>query len=143
MNGTVESANKNIVKIMKKMAKTHKDWHDKLPYALLANRTLVRSSTGATSYSLAYGMEAVLLVEVEIPSLWILREVKLEEEIWVEDRYVQLNLVDEHRLQAMHNARCYQKRMARAHQKKFQPKSFQPRDLVLQAIHLPDDRGKF
>ena len=34
MNGAVESANKNIVKIVKKMAETHRDWHDKLPYAL-------------------------------------------------------------------------------------------------------------
>ena len=34
MNGAVESANKNIVKIMRKMVETHKDWHDKLPYAL-------------------------------------------------------------------------------------------------------------
>ena len=66
MNGAMESANKNIVKILKKMAETHKDWHDKLPYALWAYRTSVQTSTGATSYSLAYSMEAVLLVRVEI-----------------------------------------------------------------------------
>ena len=69
----------------------------------------MRTSTGATPYSLAYGMEAVLPVEVEIPLLWILREVELEEAEWVEDRCVQLNLIDECRLQAMHIARCYQK----------------------------------
>ena len=53
MNGAVESANKNIVKIVKKMAETHKDWHDKLPYTLCAYRTSVQTSTGATPYSLA------------------------------------------------------------------------------------------
>ena len=79
MNGAVESANKNIVKIIKKMAETHKDWHDKLLYALWTYRTSVRTSTGATPYSLVYGMEAVLPVEVEIPSLWILRETEMEE----------------------------------------------------------------
>ena len=104
MNGTVESANKNLMKILKKMAETQKDWHDKLPYALWAYRTSVRTSTGATPYSLAYGIEAVLPIEVEIPSLWILREVELEEAEWVEDCCIQLNLIIEHRLQAMHHA---------------------------------------
>ena len=72
MNGAVESANKNLVKILKKMAETHKDWHDKLPYVLWAYRTSVQTSTGATPYSLTYGMEPVLPIEVEIPSLRIL-----------------------------------------------------------------------
>ena len=48
----------------------------------------MRTSTGATPYTLAYGMEAVLPVEVEIPSLWVLREAELEEAEWVEDRCV-------------------------------------------------------
>ena len=98
MNGAVESANKNLVKILKKMVETHKDWHDKLPYALWAYRTSVQTSTGATPYSLVYGMKAVLPVEVEIPSLRILREAELEEAELVEDRCIQLNLIDEHRL---------------------------------------------
>ena len=128
---------------MKKMAETHKDWHDKLPYALWAYRTSIRTSTGATPYSLVYGMEAVLPVEVEISSLRILCEAELEEAEWVEDRCIQPNLIDEHRLQVMHNAHCYQKRMARAFLKKVRPRSFQPGDLVLRAIHLPNGRGKF
>ena len=138
MNGAVESTNKNIVKILKKMAETHKDWHDKLPYALWAYRTSIRTSTGATPYSLVYGMEAVLPVEVEIPSLRILREAELEEAEWVEDHCIQLNLIDEHRLQAIHHAQCYQKRSARAYLKKVRPRSFNPGDMVLRAIHLPD-----
>ncbi|PKI72254.1 hypothetical protein CRG98_007328 [Punica granatum] len=68
MNGAVEAANKNIKKIIEKMTVNYKDWHEMLPFALLAYRTSIRSSTGATPYSLVYGMEAVLLVEVEIPS---------------------------------------------------------------------------
>ena len=59
---------------------------------------------GATLYSQVYGMEAVLPIEVEIPSLWILREAEPKEVEWVKDRYIQLNLIDEHRLQAMHHA---------------------------------------
>ncbi|PKI66319.1 hypothetical protein CRG98_013281 [Punica granatum] len=66
MNGAVEAANKNIKKIIEKVTVNYKDWHEMLPFALLAYRTSVRSSTGAT---LVYGKEAVLPVEVEIPSI--------------------------------------------------------------------------
>ncbi|KAL1178109.1 hypothetical protein V6Z11_A03G074900 [Gossypium hirsutum] len=69
MNGVVEAANKNIKKIVGKLIETYKDWHKKLPFALYTYRTLVRTSTGATPFSLVYGMEAVLPIEVEIPSL--------------------------------------------------------------------------
>ena len=72
MSGTVEVVNKSIKKILVKMIDTYKDWHKYLPFALCAYRTSVRTSMGATSYSLVYGMEVVLPVEVEIPSLRIL-----------------------------------------------------------------------
>ena len=77
-------------------------------------------------------MDAVLPIEVEILSLWILREAELEETEWVEGRCVQLNLIDEHRLQAMHHTQCYQKRMARSYQKRVRPRSFVPGDLVFE-----------
>ncbi|KAA3481367.1 RNA-directed DNA polymerase (Reverse transcriptase), Ribonuclease H [Gossypium australe] len=43
-------------------------WHEKLPFALNAYRTSVRTSTRATPFLSVYGMEAVLPIEVEIPS---------------------------------------------------------------------------
>uniref|UniRef100_A0A2N9HVY8 Integrase catalytic domain-containing protein n=1 Tax=Fagus sylvatica TaxID=28930 RepID=A0A2N9HVY8_FAGSY len=52
MNGAVEAANKNVKKILSKMTETYKDWHEHLPYALCAYRTSVRTSVGATPYSL-------------------------------------------------------------------------------------------
>ena len=47
----------------------YRDWHEMQPFALHGYLTSVRTSIGATPYSLVYGMEAVLPVEVEIPSL--------------------------------------------------------------------------
>ena len=38
----------------------------------------MRTSTGVTPFSLVYGMEAVLPIEVEIPSLRVLIETKLK-----------------------------------------------------------------
>lgn len=101
MNGAVEVANKNIKKILQKMTETYRDWHEKLPFALFAYRTSMRSSTGATPFSLVYGMEAVILVEIEIPSLRILMETELEEASWVQARAEQLNLIEEKRMTAM------------------------------------------
>jgi len=66
MNGVVEAANKNIKKIIQKMIVIYKDWHEKLSFALHTYRTAVRTSTGTTLYSLVYGMEAVMPLEVEI-----------------------------------------------------------------------------
>ena len=87
MNGAVEAANNNVKKIVAKMTDTYKDWNNKLPFALYAYRTIVRTSTGATPFSLVYKMEAVLLIEVEISSLRVLMEAKLEEAEWVQARY--------------------------------------------------------
>ena len=65
-NGAIEAANKNVKSILAKMVVTYKDWAEKLPFALWGYRTSIRESTGATPYSLVYGSEAVLPIEVEI-----------------------------------------------------------------------------
>ncbi|PKI75835.1 hypothetical protein CRG98_003750 [Punica granatum] len=46
MNDAVKAANKNIKKIIEKMTVNYKGWHEMLPYALLAYRTSIRTSTG-------------------------------------------------------------------------------------------------
>ncbi|EOX94716.1 RNA-directed DNA polymerase (Reverse transcriptase), Ribonuclease H [Theobroma cacao] len=145
MNGAVEAANKNIKRIIEKMTDIYKDWHEKLPFALHAYRTTVRTSTGATPFSLVYGMEAVLPIEVEIPSLRVLKEVQLEEAEWVNARYEQLNLIEEKRLTALCHGQLYQKRMMRAYDKKAHSRQFREGELVLKRI-LPnqhDLRGKW
>ncbi|KAG2394489.1 RNA-directed DNA polymerase-like protein [Vigna angularis] len=145
MNGAVEAANKNIKKIVQKMVVTYNDWHEMLPFALHGYRTSVRTSTGATPFSLVYGMEAVLPFEVEIPSLRILLETQLEEAEWVQARFDQLNLIEEKRLTAVCHGQLYQRRMKKAFDKKVHPRDFHEGELVLKKI-LPiqrDFRGKW
>ncbi|KAA3471274.1 RNA-directed DNA polymerase [Gossypium australe] len=62
---------------------------------IYAYRTSVRTSTGATLFSLIYG--------TEIPSIRILSELKLDEAKWIQSRYDQLNLIEEKRLRAIHH----------------------------------------
>ena len=62
------------------MTVTYKDWQEMFPFALHGYRTSVQTSTGATSFSLVYGMEVVLLIEVQIPSDRVLKDAELDED---------------------------------------------------------------
>ena len=90
--------------ILTKMVVIYKDWAEKLPFTLYGYRTSIRTSTGATPYSLVYNNEVVLPIEVEIQSLRVLVETKVLEEDWVEARYEQLALIDEKRARAQYHA---------------------------------------
>jgi hypothetical protein len=49
------------------MVVTYKNWHDMFLYAFHAYCTTIRTFASATPYSLVYGMEAIMSLEVEIP----------------------------------------------------------------------------
>ena len=87
-------------KILAKMTETHNDWSDKVPYALWGYMTSIRTATGATPYSLVYGMEVVLPVEIELKSLRIMMEAELPEQEWASARIKQLALLDDKRMKA-------------------------------------------
>ncbi|GAU51332.1 hypothetical protein TSUD_412790 [Trifolium subterraneum] len=104
-------------KMMKDLCDEFKvEHHNSSPYRPQMN---VRTSTGATPFSLVYGMEAVLPVEVEIPSMRVLMETELAE--------------------------LYQRRMKQAFDRKVRPREFREGDLVLKKIlsFQPDSRGKW
>ena len=86
-NGAVEAANKNIKRILRRMVKTSRDWSKKLPFVLWAYRTSFRTSIGATPYSLVYGMEAVLPVEIEMSSLRLALKQQIPEADWAQARF--------------------------------------------------------
>ena len=65
-NGAVEATNKIIKRILRRTIETSRDWSEKLPFAWWAYWTSFRTSTGATPYFLVYGIEVVVLVEIEM-----------------------------------------------------------------------------
>ena len=144
-NGAIEAANKNIKRILRKMVENSRDWSEKLPFALWAYRTYFRTSTGATLYSLVYGMEAVLPIEIEMGSLRIALEQQIFEAEWILSRYDQLSLLDERRLRVADHVQAYQRKMTRAFIKRVNPRRFQKGDLVLKVLRglISDPRGKF
>ena len=69
-NGKVEEINKVLITMPRWMIGIHKkNWHTMLFLALWAYRTSVKSTTGFTPFHLVYGIEAIFLIESEIPSL--------------------------------------------------------------------------
>ena len=83
---------------------------------------------------MVYGSEAVLLIKVEIQSLRVLVETKVLEKDWAKARYEQLALIDEKRARARYHAQRYQKRIARAFNKKVKPRNLKEGDLVLKVL---------
>ena len=68
-DGQVKVTNQSLLKIIMTRLKGVKGvWPEKLPSVLWAYRTTARTPTGETPFRLAYGSEAVILVEVELTS---------------------------------------------------------------------------
>ena len=144
-NGTVEAVNKNIKRILRKMVETSQNWLEKISFALWAYHTSFRTSTRATPFSLVYGMEVVLPIEIEVGSLRITLEHQIAETDWLQARYDQLNLLDEKRLRTTYHMHAYQRKMVCAFKKRVKPRKFHKGDLVLRVLRglINDPKGKF
>ncbi|KAL0321873.1 UNVERIFIED_CONTAM: hypothetical protein Scaly_2483700 [Sesamum calycinum] len=103
-----------IYRYGKVVAKSKRDWHERIGEALWAYRTTVRTPTQATPYALVYGVEAVLPLEQQIPSLRIAIQEGLTEEENARIRLEELEALDEKRLEAQQRLECYQARLSRA-----------------------------
>ncbi|XP_070031706.1 uncharacterized protein [Nicotiana tomentosiformis] len=130
--------------LIRSMCKTFKIKHKNstLPFALLGYRTTVLTSTRATPYLLVYGTKAVILAEVEIPSLRIIQEPELSDAEWIRSRYEQLALIDRKRMNIVCHSQLYQNRMSRAFNKRVRPRQFTPGQLVLKRIFPHQDEAK-
>ncbi|XP_071924847.1 uncharacterized protein [Coffea arabica] len=136
-NGLAEAFNKTLCNLLKKVVnKSRRDWHLRIGEALWAYRTTFRTPTQATPYALVYGVEAVLPLECQIPSLRIAIQEGLSEEDNVRLRLEELEALDEKRLETQQRIECYQARLSKAFNKHVRPRSFQIGELVL-AVRRP------
>ena len=51
------------------ISRSRRDWHECLPEALWAYRTMVRTATGCMPCNLVFGSEVMLSLEVQLPFL--------------------------------------------------------------------------
>ena len=116
-----------------------------MPYSLWGYKTSIRSFKGAIPYSLLYGMEAILPIEMGVRSLRIVFESEIHEADCLQSRYDQLCLLDEKRLKALYHIQGYQRRLRKAFDKKVRTRDLKLGDLVLKEIQalVQDENGKF
>ena len=73
-NGQAKASNKVLISILEKMLEANpRDWHIILSETLWAYKTSKRDSIMVSPYSLTYGQDAMLLMEVVVPSLRVSR----------------------------------------------------------------------
>ena len=86
---------------------------------------------------MVYGMEAVLPIEMCVPSLRIVLESEIPEANWLQSRYDQLCMLDEKRLKALYQIQGYQRRLRKVFDKRVRTKDLKLGDLVLKEIRAP------
>ncbi|KAM0901363.1 hypothetical protein ACQ4PT_020050 [Festuca glaucescens] len=108
-----------------------RDWHDRLFESLWAYHVTVRTPTQSTPYSLVYGSEVVLPLEVQLPSLRVAIQDELTKDEQVHLRFQELDALEEERLYALQNLELYRQNMVRAYDKLVKHRVFRKGELVL------------
>jgi hypothetical protein len=130
-NGQVEAINKVLITMLRRIIGIHKtSWHTMLFSALWAYRTSVKSAMGFTPFQLVYGIEVVLPIECEIPSLKLAIEL-LPNTSTEEERLLYLMQLDETRRDATLVIETQKKCVKSQYDKHVKPRVFSEGDLVL------------
>ncbi|KAL6222823.1 hypothetical protein ACLB2K_006213 [Fragaria x ananassa] len=111
-NRQVEAVNKIIKKLLKKRLDDAKGlWAHKLQEALWAIGTIATESTGEMSFSMAFGTEVVIPIELTVPSG---RVEKYNEETNAEGLRLDMDLIEEKRERVDLHNHVYKQRFARS-----------------------------
>ncbi|PKA65730.1 hypothetical protein AXF42_Ash013145 [Apostasia shenzhenica] len=138
-NGQAEAANKNILNILKKRLDGAKArWPEELQGALWAYNTAPSEVTQESPFSLSFGMDAVIPVELEHLSPRVGAAASFEHEAlrtWMEEnnssRRVDLDLLEQKRELATLKRLEHKRRVERYYNQKVNPRAFNQGDLVL------------
>uniref|UniRef100_A0A2N9IX95 Uncharacterized protein n=1 Tax=Fagus sylvatica TaxID=28930 RepID=A0A2N9IX95_FAGSY len=131
-NGQAEASNKTVLDGIKKRLEDAKGrWVEELPNVLWTFRTTPRRSTGETPFSLVYGSEAVIPLEIGLPTLRTSEWDPTRNDLAQSQA---LDLLEERREQAMIRLASYQQQLKKGYNKNIRPRSFQQGDLVLRKV---------
>ncbi|KAL0424764.1 UNVERIFIED_CONTAM: hypothetical protein Sradi_1011200 [Sesamum radiatum] len=139
-NGQTEVTNRIILQSLKtRLEEAKGNWVDELPGVLWAYRTTPRRSTRESPFSLVYGTEAVVPVEIGEETL---RVQQYEPASNNSERRADLDLIQELRHSANARTTAYKAMMAKAYNSKVRHRGFQVGDLVLRRADATKNLGK-
>ena len=112
-NRQAKASNKVLISILEKMLEDNpRDWHKILSKTLWAYRTSKRDFIGISLYSRTYGQDAVLPMEVVVPSPRVSRKNGLNPQEYNEAMVMELEALDEKILQALDHIMIQKKKVA-------------------------------
>ena len=109
-------------------------WVDELPLALWAYRTTFKTATDHTPYSLSFGSEAVIPVELEVPSHRVAYYNPMTNKALLLES---LDMIEVKRDEADLRASRHRHQVACYYDRKVHLKTFEPGDLVLKRVFPP------
>ncbi|RDX80565.1 hypothetical protein CR513_38874, partial [Mucuna pruriens] len=131
-NGQVEVFNREIKKILQKLTKPNwKDWSHHLEDALWAHRTAYRTPLGMSPYRIVFGKTCHLPVELEHRAYWAVKKCNMAYDQAGEERKLQLQELEELRLEAYENSCIYKQRVKQFHDRQILRKEFHVGQKVL------------
>ena len=132
--GQAEVANRSLLKIIKTRLEGAKGvWLDEFSGVLWVYRMTVRTPTGETPFKLAYGSEVVIPVEVHMAKH---RVMKYQDKENKEQLCLNLDLIDEVRMDVEQRTVRYKNLMARQYDAMVKPIHFNIGDHVLKRVSL-------
>ncbi|GKC60452.1 reverse transcriptase domain-containing protein [Tanacetum coccineum] len=122
-----------IKRILEKtIGNNRKDWSYKLDDALWAFRTTFKTPLGTTPFRIIYGKACHLPDELEHKAYWAIKNYNLDLMKAGENRFLQINELDEISLNAYETSISYKERAKRWHDKRIKaPTSYEKGDKVL------------
>ncbi|XP_070047288.1 uncharacterized protein [Nicotiana tomentosiformis] len=131
-NGQAESTNKIIINNLKKRLEESKGkWPEVLPGVLWAYRMTSKIGTGETLFSLIYGAEALIPVEIGDPSM---RFTQVTDESNGEEIRTNLDLLEEKREAALIRMEAQKQIIERYYNRKAHLRYFKIGDFVLKKV---------
>ena len=128
----VEKTNGILIGIISKVILDKcRTWDDHIGEALWAYRTAYKMVTGYTPFQLVFGFEAVIPIELKIPSLRSAIQHGLGETGSLEARLLSLERLDETRRQALWNNEVTQNRRKERHDARGEKASYPAGSLVM------------
>jgi hypothetical protein len=134
-NRQAESTNKIIKANLRKIVNNNPlNWDELLSEVLWAYRTSKRLSINTTPFSLVYGHDAVLLVEVTFQSLRVAKQNQLSHINYENAMMAEMDDLDEAQVAALNSIILQKQKVIKNYNRRVRPKTFAIADLVWKVI---------